>query len=234
PELKASYQKRRETYQRIIDEDFARQFIFTGTAIRTEDFKSPKERTHRKVIQDVQPEKIEPLRSVGPSILADDELGEVPVVTVFASAARVIINDNISALTPYEYDENLRDKLVLPEEHVELLDILTSDISVFTGDIIEGKSAGNVILARGRPGVGKTLTAEVYAEVSHRPLYSIHTGTLGINPESIRKNLETAFERAKRWDAVLLLDEADVFVLQRGMELEQNAIVAEFLRTLEY
>ena len=237
PELKATYQKRRNTYQRIIDEDFAQQFVFTGTAIRTEDFKSPKERTHRKVIQDVQPEKIEPLRAVAPSILADDELGEVPVVTavaVFDLAAQDFIDVNVSDLTPYEYDENLRDKLVLPEEHVELLDILTSDISVFTGDIIEGKSAGNVILARGRPGVGKTLTAEVYAEVSHRPLYSIHTGTLGINPESIRKNLETAFERAKRWDAVLLLDEADVFVLQRGMELEQNAIVAEFLRTLEY
>ena len=31
-----------------------------------------------------------------------------------------------------------------------------------------------------------------------------------------------------------LLDEADVFVLERGLDLVQNAIVAEFLRTLEY
>lgn len=111
---------------------------------------------------------------------------------------------------------------------------LTSDISVFTGDIIEGKSAGNVILARGRPGVGKTLTAEVYAEVIGKPLYSIHTGSLGITADLVRQNLEEIFERAKRWDAVLLLDEADVFVLERGFELAQNAIVAEFLRTLEY
>lgn len=240
-ELKAAYQKRRDVYQDIIDNGFAQQFMFTGTAIRTEDHKSPKNRTNRKVVQDVKPGSIAPLRTGAPSVLADSTdgqgLGEVPVVTavaVFDLAAQDYIDVNVGDLTPYEYDENLRDKLVLPEEQVELLDILTSDISVFTGDIIEGKSAGNVILARGRPGVGKTLTAEVYAEVSHRPLYSIHTGTLGINPESIRKNLDTAFERAKRWDAVLLLDEADVFVLQRGLELEQNAIVAEFLRTLEY
>lgn len=238
PELKAEYEARRAQYQEIIDDGFASQYTFSGTAIRTEDFKSPKTRHHRKVIQDVQPENIAPLRGVAPSALFETgELAPVPVVTavaVFDLAAQDFIDVNISDLTPYEYDENLRDKLVLPAEHVELLDILTSDISVFTGDVIEGKSAGNVILARGRPGVGKTLTAEVYAEVSHRPLYSIHTGTLGINPESIRKNLETAFERAKRWDAVLLLDEADVFVMTRGMDMEQNAIVAEFLRTLEY
>src|SRR5699024_4677297 len=131
-------------------------FVFTGTAIRTEDFKSPKERTHRKVIQDVQPEKSEPLRAVAPSILADDELGEVPVVTavaVFDLASQDFIDVNVSDLTPYEYDEYRRDTLVLPEEHVELLDIPTSDISVFPGDIIEGDSAGNVILARGRTGV---------------------------------------------------------------------------------
>ena len=82
--------------------------------------------------------------------------------------------------------------------------------------------------------MGKTLTAEVYAEVIGKPLYSIHTGSLGITAELVRQNLEEIFERAKRWDAVLLLDEADVFVLERGFELQQNAIVAEFLRTLEY
>ncbi|NED68046.1 AAA family ATPase, partial [Streptomyces sp. SID10244] len=106
------------------------------------------------------------------------------------------------------------DKLVLPDDQRELLNILTTDISVFTGDIIDGKSAGNVILAMGRPGVGKTLTAEVYAEATGRPLYSIHSGSLGVTAELVRKNLEVIFDRAKRWDAVLLLDEADVFVME--------------------
>src|SRR5699024_4638088 len=134
----------------------------------------------------------------------------------------------------YVYDSELKDKLVLPEDQRALLDILTSDISVFTGDIIEGKSAGNVILARGRPRVGQTLTAEVYAEVIGKSLYSIYTGSLGSTADLVRQNLEEMFARARRWDAVLLLDEADVFVLERGSELAQNAIVADFLRTLEY
>lgn len=67
-----------------------------------------------------------------------------------------------------------------------------------------------------------------------RPLYSIHSGALGTTAEDIEKNLRIIFQRGKRWDCVLLLDEADVFVVQRGNNIEQNAIVAEFLRTLEY
>ena len=50
----------------------------------------------------------------------------------------------------------------------------------------------------------------------------------------IEKNLRKIFLLAKRWGCVLLLDEADVFVMRRGTNIEQNAIVAEFLRTLEY
>lgn len=53
-------------------------------------------------------------------------------------------------------------------------------------------------------------------------------------PEQINKNLQKIFMRAKRWNCVLLLDEADIFVMQRASNIEQNAIVAEFLRTLEY
>ena len=238
PELKAEYQKRRDAFQDLIDNGFGKQYLFTGRAIRTEDFRSAKDRTQRKVVHDIAPEDIAPLRMVTASTLFDlEEHGTVPVVTavrVFDLSAQDYLDVNTADLTEYIYDTELKDKLVLPKDQSELLDILTSDISVFTGDIIEGKSAGNVILARGRPGVGKTLTAEVYAEVIGKPLYSIHTGSLGITAELVRQNLEEIFERAKRWDAVLLLDEADVFVLERGFELQQNAIVAEFLRTLEY
>lgn len=237
-QLKAEYQQRREQFQHLIDHGFGQQFHFSGRAIRTEDFRSAKDRKQRKVVHDIAPDDIAPLRMVTASTLFDlGDHGQVPVVTavrVFDLLAQDYLDVNTADLTAYTYDAGLKEKLVLPEDQRELLDILTSDISVFTGDIIEGKSAGNVILARGRPGVGKTLTAEVYAEVIGKPLYSIHTGSLGITADLVRQNLEEIFERAKRWDAVLLLDEADVFVLERGFELAQNAIVAEFLRTLEY
>ena len=238
PELKAAYEIRRETYQRIIDEGFGKQFSFSGRVFRTDDYRSPNMRENRKVVHDVAPGEIAALRLVAPSILFDgDRFGPVPVITavrVFDLGAQDFLDVNTADLAPYVYDPHLQDKLVLPDEQRELLNILTTDISVFTGDIIDGKSAGNVILAKGRPGVGKTLTAEVYAEVTGRPLYSIHSGSLGVTAELVRKNLEIIFDRAKRWDAVLLLDEADVFVMERGLDLAQNAIVAEFLRTLEY
>ncbi|QHN24992.1 AAA family ATPase [Gordonia pseudamarae] len=243
PALKADYLRRRERYQRLIDHGFGKQFLFSGRVIRADDHRSPNKRQYRKVVHDVAPAEIASLRQVAPSILhrgknfGDDDYGPVPVITavrVFDLGTQDFLDVNTGDLTDYRYDAHLRDKLVLPDEQRELLDILTTDISVFTGDIIDGKSAGNVILAKGRPGVGKTLTAEVYAETTHRPLYSIHSGSLGITAELVRKNLEVIFDRAKRWDAVLLLDEADVFVMERGLDLSQNAIVAEFLRTLEY
>lgn len=74
----------------------------------------------------------------------------------------------------------------------------------------------------------------MYAELIERPLFAIHSGSLGTSAAVIEKNLKVIFQRGKRWDCVLLLDEADVFVAQRGDNIEQNAIVAEFLRTLEY
>ena len=159
---------------------------------------------------------------------------EHPVVRVFDLHTHDFFWVHADNMEPHQYDKSLRDKLVLPKSHRDLLDVLTSDIGAFTEDIIEGKSAGNVILCKGVPGVGKTLTAEVYAELMERPLYSIRTGALGTTAEEIEKNLEVVFQRGKRWGCELLLDEADVFVCQRGNDIVQNAIVAEFLRTLEY
>jgi AAA+ superfamily predicted ATPase len=40
--------------------------------------------------------------------------------------------------------------------------------------------------------------------------------------------------RSERWGAILLIDEADVYIHERGSDIEQNAIVGVFLRVLEY
>ncbi len=159
---------------------------------------------------------------------------EHPLVRVFDLRLHEFYWVNASLTRRHEYDQSLRDKLILPPSHHDLLDVLTSDLSAFVDDVIEGKSAGNVILCKGIPGVGKTLTAEVYAELTERPLYSVHAGMLGTNAENINKGLSTIFARAKRWQCVLLLDEADVFVSERSSNIHQNAIVAEFLRAMEY
>lgn len=87
----------------------------------------------------------------------------------------------------------------------------------------------------GTPGCGKTLTAEAVAEVARKPLYCISAGELGVEPANVEANLLRAFELAQMWDAVILLDEADVFLQQRTpSDLQRNALVAIFLRQLEY
>jgi AAA+ superfamily predicted ATPase len=40
--------------------------------------------------------------------------------------------------------------------------------------------------------------------------------------------------RAEKWGAVLLIDEADTYISQRGDNIVQNCIVGIFLRLLEY
>ena len=138
-----------------------------------------------------------------------------------------------SCVRPYEYDPHLRDKLILPPDHRDLIDLLTTDEGG-QSDLIAGKGEGTTILCLGPPGTGKTLTAEVYAEVVEKPLYSVHSGQLGITGDKVEASLKVVFARAARWGAVLLIDEADVYIRERDNDTEHNAIVASFLRTLEY
>ncbi|KAK1853114.1 AAA family ATPase [Colletotrichum chrysophilum] len=101
--------------------------------------------------------------------------------------------------------------------------------------VIEGKGNGLIILLHGGPGTGKTLTAESVAELAKKPLYRVTCGDIGTDPESVEKYLESAFYIATIWEAVLLLDESDVFLEQRQKtDLERNALVSVFLRALEY
>ncbi|EYS85194.1 ATPase AAA [Cupriavidus sp. SK-4] len=141
---------------------------------------------------------------------------------------------HVQHLSEYRYQPALRDKLVLPAHHRDLIDILTSHMDMLVPDFVPGKSGGTTILCQGAPGLGKTLTAEVYAEVVGKPLYRVHSGQLGTTAASVGATLMTILRRAMRWNAILLLDEADVYIRCRDNDLEHNAIVAEFLRTLEY
>jgi hypothetical protein len=158
-----------------------------------------------------------------------------PIMACFDLKRHLRLRIHVRQLTPYVYDPKLGDKLVMPPDNRELVDILLaqSQSGVFK-DIIAGKGGGAVIACTGSPGLGKTLTAEIYAEVSQRPLYSIQCSQLGTEPDDLEDNLLKTFARSARWNAILLLDEADVYVRRRGDDLEQNAIVGVFLRTLEY
>lgn len=141
---------------------------------------------------------------------------------------------HVDNLAPYVYQPELKDKLVLPQEHTDLIDILTAEMEMLLDDIIDGKSGGTTVLCSGPAGVGKTLTAEVYAEIIGRPLYRVHSGQLGLNVAEMEKNLKDVLIRAQRWGAVMLIDEADVYIKRRDDNLTMNAVVGVFLRVLEY
>lgn len=137
-------------------------------------------------------------------------------------------------MEPYPYKPALKQKLILPPEQTDLIDILTAEMDVLMDDIIAGKSGGTTVLCAGPAGVGKTLTAEVYSEIIKRPLYRIHSGQLGLNVASMESALKEILIRAQRWGAVMLIDEADVYIKRRNDDMTMNAVVGVFLRVLEY
>ncbi|OBT58636.1 hypothetical protein VE04_01226 [Pseudogymnoascus sp. 24MN13] len=102
-------------------------------------------------------------------------------------------------------------------------------------DVIAGKGKGLIFLLTGPRGLSKTLTAESIAEETKKPLYTITSGELGTDVVQTDQSLRRIFTRAKTWNAILLLDEADVFLAKRDRKgLQRNAFVSVFLRLIEY
>ena len=139
-----------------------------------------------------------------------------------------------SRLADRQYEAGILDKLVLPERDKKFLDVLVGAAGLKMDDIVAGKSGGVFVLSQGAPGTGKTLTAELHSEAIRKPLYSVQCSQLGIQPEEIEKRLRTVLDRAARWQAVLLMDEADVYIRARGTDVQHNAIVGVMLRVIEY
>ncbi|KAK8097411.1 hypothetical protein PG984_016550 [Apiospora sp. TS-2023a] len=130
------------------------------------------------------------------------------------------------------------DQLILCNTHKQQILSLVKvhdDKRLRFDDFIKGKGRGVIFLLYGEPGTGKTLTAEGIADYCHKPLLRLDAASLGTTASSVEKELKKAFKIAETWHAVVLLDEADVFLEQRqSRDLSHNAIVSVFLRMLEY
>lgn len=157
-----------------------------------------------------------------------------PYILMFHLELHHYVWVHVDDMEPYAYQPDLKHKLVLPEEQTDLIDILTAEMDILMEDIVAGKSGGTTVLCAGPPGVGKTLTAEVYSEIIKRPLYRVHSGQLGLNVAAMEAALKDVLTRAQRWGAVMLIDEADVYIKRRDNDITMNAVVGVFLRVLEY
>jgi len=80
------------------------------------------------------------------------------------------------------------------------------------------------------PAIQSTYTDRIICTVSETmriPLYSMSAGDLGLNPASLETELSKILEMVTKWNAILLLDEADVFLEQRSPnDLERNKLVS--------
>ncbi|KKZ66337.1 hypothetical protein EMCG_07938 [[Emmonsia] crescens] len=102
-------------------------------------------------------------------------------------------------------------------------------------DFVARKGGGLIVLLFGRPGTGKTMTAEATAEHLRRPLYPIPAVQLITRPDFLEDNLKPTFKIAKHFDALLLLDAADVFLERRSsFNSSKDGVVTIFLRIMEY
>ncbi|KAI0446361.1 P-loop containing nucleoside triphosphate hydrolase protein [Xylaria telfairii] len=177
-------------------------------------------------------ENLEPLTD-------DQRLLATPWVKGFDLKSKQWCELRVDELQPMTWNDEAFDKLVLPgdEKHLawEFVEAKSLAQSENFDDFIADKGRGLIILMFGPPGVGKTFTAEAVADKSRVPLYAMSAAELGTAPDAVEKALERALGLCRMWNAMLLLDEADVFLGARTPDsIARNELVAIFLRMLEY
>ncbi|KAI7539989.1 hypothetical protein KC331_g9427 [Hortaea werneckii] len=162
-----------------------------------------------------------------------------PVVLGFAFSEKLWLEFSLSGIHPITYNETAFDSLVLPAAQKSIVRALVESHRFHAAktldDVVQGKGKGLVAVLHGPPGTGKTLTAEGISELLKCPLYMVSAGELGTDPARLEHELQKILDIAHSWGAVLLLDEADVFLEKREVhDIHRNALVSIFLRLLEY
>ncbi|KAI1465295.1 P-loop containing nucleoside triphosphate hydrolase protein [Daldinia caldariorum] len=149
---------------------------------------------------------------------------------------------NVKHLQYVEFDKEAFKYLVLDDEVKLTVRSLIGrfanthgQVSPWPNDFVKNKGQGRIFLLHGPPGVGKTCTAECVAELTCRPLLSLTSGDLNIDSYNVERSLEYFLKLGERYGAVVLIDEADVYLEARHMlDISRNKLVSVFLRALEY
>ncbi|KAJ4300797.1 hypothetical protein N0V90_002885 [Kalmusia sp. IMI 367209] len=148
--------------------------------------------------------------------LTDDEcILTVPRVRGFDLQGKEWCQVNVDDIRDPDWNDHPYDNLVLREEQKKLLMAFADNQIRKTGfdDFVKHK----------------------VAEKSRVPLYMLSAGELGSRPDDLEAGLKRALTCCQLWGAVLLIDEADVFMESRSSNnLIRNELVSIFLRQLEY
>ena len=161
-----------------------------------------------------------------------------PVVRGYCLAFKTWAEFYVENILPIRWSDNAFPRLVLPHGYKEIIRAFVQEqLSCDDGfdDIVYGKGLGFIMLLSGEPGVGKTLTAESVAEEMRQPLYLMSASELGETASEVEESLEQVLELTSKWNAILLLDECDMFLEARSTaDIRRNRLVSVFLRQLEY
>ncbi|KAM0276484.1 hypothetical protein ACHAQH_006711 [Verticillium albo-atrum] len=174
------------------------------------------------------------------AVYSDEEyLLASPVVLGFSFGEKMWLEFSVSGVKDIQWNEKAYESLVLQEKPKTIVKALV-ETHRYHGvesidDVIQGKGKGLVAVLHGPPGTGKTLTAEGISELLKCPLYMASAGELGTDSRFLETELQKILDICHAWGAILLLDEADVFLEKRNMhDIHRNALVSIFLRQLEY
>ncbi|QRV92964.1 AAA family ATPase [Ceratobasidium sp. AG-Ba] len=153
----------------------------------------------------------------------------------------------VEHLSPIPFAADSFEHLVIPEESKEMIKSLVeaqagSGGATLMNDLVPGKGTGiaddmvfvNLGNDSNGTGTGKTLTAEAIADHLRLPLYTVSCCEFGTEVQFVEIKLKHILEITSLWKAVVLIDEADIFLEARSTDLARNAVVGVFLRMLEY
>lgn len=174
-----------------------------------------------------------------PEFSDEEYLTASPVVLGFAFAEKLWLEFTVSGVKEIQWNETAYESLVLEPKTKDIVKALVESHKYHAAesidDVIQGKGKGLVAVLHGPPGTGKTLTAEGISELLKCPLYMVSAGELGTDSRYLESELQKILDICHAWGAILLLDEADVFLEKRNMhDIHRNALVSIFLRQLEY
>jgi SpoVK/Ycf46/Vps4 family AAA+-type ATPase len=164
-----------------------------------------------------------------------------PYILCSASVAVYSLNEHewyfvaVEKLRDPDWKKDAWESLVKAKSQVDLINrfrvlagvhLKQKELDNQTIDNFKGKGKGLIVLLHGPPGVGKTMIAETIAEDQKRALYRVNLGRL-TGTDNWEPALEIIFRQAHFWNAILLIDEAEVVLAERTQEnMKQSAWVA--------
>ncbi|KAK4442891.1 hypothetical protein QBC34DRAFT_223121 [Podospora aff. communis PSN243] len=169
--------------------------------------------------------------------LNEEDLALVPSrIYAYLVRYRVFMAVDVQHMQPIPLQPAALDTICMEDTAKKMLRLAVSSYfrqgkdAAFSGSPVpRRKRRGVVVMIQGSPGSGKTATVEAVAHAYNKPLFMLEAGDLVSETEETMM----MFEVAKAWDAVLLLDDADVLLSRSRHDSRVNQQAARFLRILD-